>query len=488
MRTLLTLGLALGLVAASGLSASAGAPPGGGLFVESAEAASSKLTVSGELRTRWEAVRRNLNTFRTSAHDHDDWVDARMRLGLRFELAAGTEVFVQAQGRYLWGGEAGLNNPEGISNTGAALPLNPDIEDRDSLDVYQAYVVFQPSIFGYETEVKVGRQEIALGSELLLGNDDKYSGVSHDAVKMSATLFDNLSTHLFVAKVVENSAVIAENGNEVQEATTLGIAGIEGNNDTHCFGLWNTYDFNEDMLLDGYVLYVANNDEAGANSIFDTIDLDAKIWTVGLRFKADRLEYFGQKFDFSVEAAMQLGELNAGGDDMDIEDSFAFEIEAGWSPPIMWTPRLAVGYAWASGDEDVADDEYNHFSSMYQEVQGRLGKADLFVLENLGCFYVDVSCKPFNERLNDKLQVGVSYLNFTASEEEDTNVGRQTLGTGDEDDVGDEVDFYASYVLNENAQLKCCWSWIEPGEMVNETAGLGNSPAHRVHMLLKVKF
>ena len=60
MRSLLTVGLGLSLAVSTMLSATAGTPApapkvtsGGGLFVESAEGASSKLTISGELRTRW---------------------------------------------------------------------------------------------------------------------------------------------------------------------------------------------------------------------------------------------------------------------------------------------------------------------------------------------------------------------------------------------------------------------------------------------------
>ena len=83
MKTLGTVGLALSLVAIMGLSASAGAVAGGGLFVESAEGASSKLTISGELRSRLE-VWQNFTDFSSSEADHINYVDSRVRLNLAF--------------------------------------------------------------------------------------------------------------------------------------------------------------------------------------------------------------------------------------------------------------------------------------------------------------------------------------------------------------------------------------------------------------------
>jgi len=483
MRTLMTV---LGLVAVMGLSARAGAPSvaGGGLFVESAESASSKVTVSGELRSRWEMIRDNMTDFDSQQHDHEEWVDSRLRLGLAFELAAGTKVFVQPQVRYAWGVDG----------------------EEDDLLLYQGYVVFTPEIFGYNTVLTLGRQELALGSEMLLGNDTKYTGLSHDAVRLDVKLIDNLDTTLFVAKAVEGTVAGAD------ETNGLGTTGATIN-DVHLWGLWNTYRFNEDAILDVYLLYLQSDVEFNGAAIAaaaTTADLlnavanvnefntDGKIWTLGARFKIDKFEVLGQKFDFSAELAVQAGTINIGGEptdsdgdlqnDLDIKDSFAFETEFGWSPELPWSPRLSGGMAWASGDDDFEDGNINHFFPMFQEVQGRLGKADLFTLENLRCWYATLTVKPMDI---EKLSAGLSFLRFNAFEEYDVFGvgGRQLLGSN-VNDVGDEYDVFMAYKVNENTDLKFCWSYLEPEDMIHDTVtdDLGNSPAHRIHMTLIVKF
>jgi hypothetical protein len=473
----------MSLVAVMGLSASAGSA-GGGLFVESAESASSKVTVSGELRTRWEAIRQNMTDFRSGTPDREEWVDTRLRLGLLFELAAGTEVFVQPQASYVYGGDG----------------------EEDDLLIYQAFLRMQPEIFGYKTVLTIGRQELSFGSEMLLGNNSKYAGLSHDGVRLDVKLIDNLSTTLFYAKTAEGTATVADEGSAIATTGTF-------INDTHLWGLWNTYEISEDALIDFYILYLQSDVEfnpaaleaattpaevLAAVAAVSEFNTDAKLWTGGVRFKIDTFEVLGQKFDYSAEIAVQAGKVNFGGEptdddgdlqnDMDIKDSFAFESELGWSLPLPWSPRLAAGMAWASGDDEWSDGNVNHFFPLFQDTQQRMGKADLFELTNIRCWYASLTCKPMD---NDKWTAGLTFLRFNAFEEYDAfGTGGQQLVGSECNDIGDEYDLYTAYKLNENSDLKLCWSYVEPEDMVHkaETADLGNSPAHRVHMTLVVKF
>jgi len=465
MKTLLTVGLSLGLVAAMGLSASAGAPApapravagGGGLFVESADAMSTKVTVSGEIRNRWEAIRNNMEDFSSATHDHHEWVDSRVRLGLLFELKEGYEVFLQSQTRYIWGDD---------DSTGG---------DND-LELYQAYVKMNPEILGYKTTLTIGRSELALGSEMLLGNDSKYDGLSHDLVRLDVSPIENLTSSLFVAKLVDNDVNLGENPaiGPVNGAVVL--------NDTHLWGLWNTYQINEDALVDAYLLYLQSDQEYTAGTPTLTT-MDAKLWTLGTRLKIDTFELGGQKFDASAEVAVQMGKVNFG-TDLDVQDSYAFEVEGGWMVPLAWSPRLALGMAWASGDDDATDGNFNTFMPLYEDVQGRLGKADLFTLQNIRCWYTTLTCNPME---NKDLTAGISYLKFNAFEEHDQlGAGGSNGLDSNVNDMADEFDVFVGYKLSDNASLKGCWSWVEPEDMIHDS--LGNSPAHRIHATLEVKF
>lgn len=477
MRTLLTVGLGLSLAVFTGLSAKAGTPApaprvttGGGLFVESAEGASNKLVVSGELRTRWEMTQ-NFFDFASGRADQTDWVDARARLGLAFELAAGTELKLTAQSAYLWGGVNGFNDPA-FGNHYA--------EDRDSFDVYEAYVRMKPELFGRESTLTVGRQELSFGSEMLLGNDSKYFGASFDAVRLDVKVLDRLTSTLFAAKLVENSMGTFEDIN------TQVYYFDENNADAHRFGLWNTYELSEDAAIHFYVLYFNDNNAAGAefNPFFFS---DAKIWTIGAQVKFNKLELLGQKFDASAELAVQSGKVDLfGNENTRVQDAFAFELEAGWTMPLPWSPRLAVGMAFASGDTDPTDDRYSHFNAPHQDTSDRLGKADMFTLENIRLAYIEATCKPMDI---EKLSVGLAIFRFETPAETDVQGigGDARLGGDNENSVADEVDIFASYKLNENVDLKACLSWIEPADQIEDASG-GNSPAQRFHVTMVVKF
>ena len=492
MRTLGTVGLALSLVAIMGLSASAGTVAGGGLFVESEEGASGKLTIGGELRTRME-VWQNFTDFDSGLADHLSYVDARVRLNLGFELTSGVQVVVTPQARYIWGGWSGLNSPD-FGSLAAEIPF---LDDRDSFDLYQAYMKWGFELFGRQMELTVGRMEMPLGSEMLFGDDSKYAGLSWDAVRLDIQVMDNLTTTLAVKKVVENDAFILAGASSVYPAGYINGSKMY-NNDLDTFIVWSTYELSEDALVDLYLAYTSDKNAGGwwsGDPLYTAYGLEAKIWTLGSRVKFDKLVLFGQTFDASVELAVQTGKLTDGNNllsppwetKLDIQDAFAFEAEVGWSPAMAWSPRLAIGMAWASGDDDGSDGNYNHFNSLSQDVQGRLGKADMFVLENIRCVYADLTCKPMDM---EKLSAGITYLKFNAFEEyDDQGVGGNFMvGGNNVNDVADEFDIYAGYKLNENVEAKLCWSYIDPADQISGGGSENNSPANRVHLTLVVDF
>ena len=101
--------------------------------------------------------------------------------------------------------------------------------------------------------------------------------------------------------------------------------------------------------------------------------------------------------------------------------------------------------------------------------------------------YLSATCNPMN---SEKISAGVAYYKFNAFEEMDAlGAGGVAAFTGSNvNDMADEVDLFASYKISDNAVLMLCWSWIEPDDMIHDAAGWGNSPAHRVHLTLVVKF
>jgi len=472
MRTILAVGMAVGLAAFLSAPAKAGAPApapaaapaGGGLFVESEDGAVSKLTISGEVYNRYE-FQKNMQDFNSETNDNEDWGVSRIRLGLAFQLNDDVEVFLQPQGFYVWGGQNGQNSP----GTAAA--------DRDSLDVYQAFVTLHPEVLGMESALKIGRQELAFGSEMLLGNNTRYSGLSWDALRLDVKPAADLTTTLFAAKIVENDATSPLGTDDTS-------ANPGGRNDVHLFGWWNTYTGFADTTVDFYALALqGESDNVNVATGYD----DGTVYTLGARVKIDEIDVVGNVFDFSAEIATQVGEIDtigAGDEDLDVKDCYAFEAELGYKLPLVWSPRAAIGLAWASGTDGDADGESNTFNPLFEDSGGaRLGEADVFQLSNIRCFYASLTMKPMD---SEKVTTGIAYYRFEAMHVEDDIGNTGITSAGSDNDVADEIDLFVDYAMSKNVGMRATYGMVDPADVIRDQ--LANSPASRLFLTLNVKW
>jgi Alginate export len=496
MRTLLKVGLSLGFAAIMGLTARAAAPApvsvGGGddaLFVATGDSASSRLTLGGSLFTRWD-IRQNMTDYDSDVADHQDWIYSRIRLDLGFDLGSGGSVFIQPQAYYVWGGINGSNFA--VNGYGAAGGWGlQGSSDRDELQIYQAYVTLNQNIGGFDTEISVGRMELAFGSEMLLGNASVGQGVSYDAVKVKLNPIAGLTTTVFAAKLVENDVLNSGIGSIVG-ADDFGWWGFNDtvNNDAHLFGVWNTMDVTNNVLVDAYIIYLNDQIEDSADVAFFGTEAEVKLWTLGARVKVDELMLVGQTFDASAELAVQFGEAFGGA--IDISNAYGLEVEVGVTTSLPLNPRFAIGYAQASGDESDPfgnNTANNSFNPLMQDKVGRLGEADQMNLTNLRCIYVEASA----EVLKD-LTVKIAYFKFDAMSD-GAEANDDLYGAGDwvdptgtsGNDISQEVDLGVAYKISDNASFGVIWSIVQPEDLVNDDYG-ANSPAHRVKATLKVAF
>lgn len=484
MRTALAVIVTLGLVTFLALPASAAPAPApapapkaaapapvgpGALFVESEEGAATKLVISGSIRTCWDTTR-NMDDFDSdNGRNYREYLDSRVELGFLFQLNEGVEVFLQPQVNYVWGNRQ-VNQANG----------------DDNLRLYQAWVALHPEILGRDSVLKVGRQELVLGSEMLVGNNSRYSGLSFDAIRLDLKLADGLTTSLFGAKLLEN-----DRGYVGGVSTDIST---EDPGDAYLFGLWNTYTGLADTTIDVYGLLLQA--ERGQGNGTNTLDVynEVNLWTIGARLAIKPMELAANHafdLDFSIEGATQFGTTDDG-TERDVTDAYALESELGVTlGSISWTPRLAIGTALASGDSDPANDKARTFSPLFQDTTERLGDADMVSLSNLKSWYLKGSLKP-----TEKLEVGATYFRFEAMHVEDTVGGGNLAGptnglpgiAGNDNDVGDELDFYADVKLTKNVSLRGVFAWVDPSDMVTDQPGYGNSPASRLFAVLAVKW
>jgi hypothetical protein len=487
---LVTLPALAGPAAAPAPAPKATAPVGpGALFVESEEGAATKLVISGSFRTVWDNTW-NLNDFNSeSGRSHQEYLDSRLELGFLFQLQEGVEVFVQPQVNYVWGGRQIGTDSGGDTSASSA--------GNDNLRIYQAWVALHPELFGLNPVIKVGRMELAFGSEMILGNNTRYGGQSFDAVRLDVKPLPGLTTTLFGAKVVENDQ-------DYVNGLSTGSDKHKTQSDAYLCGLWNTLVLDGlDTSIDLYgLLFQAQDgiqDTTTILSDYNGVPLTKQeLYTLGARVKVTPIELAPKHafdLDFSAEVAVQLGTVyeDNTNDEHNVE-AYAFETEFGMTfGAIPWTPRLAVGLALASGDRNPGDQTERTFRPLFQDTTDRLGDADLVSLSNLTCWFVKASVKPL-----EKLEVGTAYYRFEAMQtESDVGGGNYTQlnngltpGAGvdnDDNDLGDELDIYADIKLTKNVSLRGVFAWINPEDFLIDS-GKGNSPGSRLFAVLAVKW
>jgi len=321
------------------------------------------LSITGEARTRFEWVE-NGQDFDSSSDDEYYFAPLRYNLGFRVDLPRDVAAVVEMQGGFDWGDEFGwatrrlLNDlgrpgsnviPAGSNNLKPGRTVN-DLANNDDVYLYQAYIEMAnigDSIFS----MRVGRQELAYGTEFVLGNRDFYDGISYDAIKGIFEFSDNSRLDLFYAKLNESQLSSA-------------ISGPADDDDANLYGAYYSTQSLGGSQVGMDVYGMALNDNSA-------LDIESN-W-LGIRFFREALH----GWHFSAELVYQFGDIA----DTDI-DAFAFEGFVGhtWDTPT--NPGIHFGVTMATG-EDFSNDDADTFFALAGEVHPRLGLADLVDASNV---------------------------------------------------------------------------------------------------------
>jgi hypothetical protein len=270
---------------------------------------SAELRIGGQVRPRLE--------FRDPAAggQDDSFTSMRVRAQLQTTLERDVSVFVQWQDVRLWGEE---------TNTLGDF-------SADSFDLHQGYVDFG-NVGGRSLSIRLGRQEISLGGQRLVGAVGwTQQGRSFDGVRATATPGDNKIDLLAI---------------RLADATAAGIA-----DNAYLAGLQAQLAAARDLQV--YLLY----NSAGAAT--DQI-------TLGLRQagKAGKIAY-------RAEFAYQTGER--GGQDV---AAHLIGLRAGTA---LGKTNLTLWYDRLSGDDDPADGETKVFDTLFATNHKFYGYADYFL-------------------------------------------------------------------------------------------------------------
>lgn len=379
------------------------------------------LKISGELRYRFEL--RDDFDFNESIDDEQDIHLLRTRLNFDANFTDNLRAFVQLQ-------DARILESE--------FPFTPAA--RDSLDLRQGYLDFK-DLFLKGLTIRVGRQELSYGDQRLLGGFN-WSNLANnfDAVKLIYQKGDYTIDAFVSRKVIADS----HNFNKWDTNDAL-------------YGLWAVYKgFPKHTFNFYYFLRDANKPIT-----FRTTKNKMTENTIGFLLKGKDLN----NFDYTLQYAYQFGDYG----NLDIK-AWALIAILGYTFEHPWSPRLALEYNHASGDESSTDNERNTFDNLFPTNHLHYGYLDRASLQNLNNYRFQASIKPTKKLY---LQTDAHFLFLDESADSYYNVARKVARTAATPDVdkflGTDLDFIAKYTLRQDLKLLLGYSHFFTGGFLRDT-------------------
>jgi hypothetical protein len=431
-------------------------------FVLAEDDGEKKFVIHGEVRQRLDYLD-NWFDFDDDESDSGLMFPYRARIAAEGHFTKDVVGYTEFQMFGVWGdtvpNHAGdpTTIVNGMSFLGPSYILHPVDQNSgnslgNSVDLYQAWVGIN-KIGGKDLSLKIGRQEIVKGSEMLLGDLDYYSGISHDGI-VGCWAKDSFDLDVWWTRPLQNNQFFIVNP-----------LGAPDHQSINFYGAW--VDFTKiphDIGVAAYLLYFENGTQI-------TTPLRRAFYTIGARANQDAKK--GENgFAWNGEIAMQSGDFNPGttgelsqkGDisAMAFEGMFGYNLHTGGGDHM-----FQAKYVMATGQKDPADPDFDGekaeaFDPLFQDYHMRYGLSDIFVLSDLTAMSVGWNMQRENSVF------GVDYWMYDLAED-----AFQAGGTTS--DLGSEVDAWYKFQYNPNTQFMAGLAYFMPGDVV-EFSTLAGAP------------
>lgn len=345
------------------------------------------------------------------------------------------------------------------SSTGDRRNPNPG---ADAFDLHQANLSLG-NLKEFPITAKIGRQELAYGEERMVGAADWGNlGRSFDAAKLR---FENKQVWVdaFVGRVVMPA--------------------------NHEFNEPNDYDFLSGVYASSKTLipvqesqvYFLSHNASGAStpaadpSWIGSPSKPQDIITIGLRAKS--LPGKLGAWDYTAELAGQFGrvtgKIGAATARLD-QEALNICLSGGYTwKDATWSPRVGVGYDFASGDGNPNDGKSGTFELLFPTNHRHYGQMDVVSQRNIHDPRVNISVKPAKG-----LSVSLDYHAFFLADTQDyfypeAGSGRASNGyglhPGYSSFVGTELDLDATYTIKPWAVVRAGYAHFFVGDYITQS-------------------
>lgn len=381
-----------------------------------------KLSIDGAFRERYEwADHRDLGL----SGGRDSAFMERFLLGARLDASPWFSSYVQT------GSSFASTRPDGNKPT-----------DRNDAYLNQAYIDLKwPVDSSSAGLIRIGRQEIPLGSLHLMGTRDGPNiRRAFDAVR-SSWQWQDYKIDVFAARPIT-----------LQKSAFL-------NRTNHSEKVWGIYGTTTDPAYwTGIDLYTFGFEKEDATYLEGTGR--ERRYTVGMRL-------FGNQsgFDWDNEAAWQFGEFK--NDDI---RAWSASAHAGYTfSTLAWDPRIGIKTGVASGDKHKGDGKLNTFNAMYPKLP-YLTENGIVAPANLIDISPSLQFTPVKSVLVD-----LSWHSMWRQEKNDAfwvAPGRPVKNTeGGGRYIGHQTQIEATWTPIDSLQLKAAWAFFDVSDHL-EQAGL----------------
>jgi hypothetical protein len=412
--------------------------------------ADKKFEFNGEVRARYEYLNNYTDLTDTASLDANDdsfsIAPYRVMVGMTGNFAKNVTAHVDLQYVGAFGDEWNpskdnfwyTNSPPPVGQGETAYQFA-----TQGVQLYTGWLEMG-KIGGSDFSARIGRQEHTYGTELFMGDNDYYSGLSFDGAR-GMWQHGGSDLSFFYYKIAEENCF---------ETYLYGCFGLSGSNDSNLYG--GTYDwkFKSWGTVGGYLLF--GQDLGGDGPVFVP---DSKVITFGARWNRGMMN--GDKlnmFDWNIEYAVQGGDIGGpyGGPSTDLsawigEAWFAFNFKAGDTHG-----RVHIGTLMTSGDDLNTIDTDESFNSYYGDFHAYNRFGDLDWVDSFGEHNITDYNIGYEHWFGEAHYLMLAYHMF--NETEDGGYGAPNK------DLGDEIDLTYGFQYSKNLAFQVTLGQANPGD------------------------
>jgi len=412
-----------------------------------------KFEFNGEVRARYEYLNNYLDL-----HDNDGSGDPqddsaslapyRVMVGMTGNFAKNVTGHVDLQYLGLFGDQFspqwGFNAPPGQYG-------DPYNSFTYGLQVYTGWMEMA-KIGGSDFGARLGRQEDTYGTELFMGDNDYYGGLSFDGLR-GMWQHGSSDLNVFYYKLAEENGFFP----------TPGTGG--GANDSDLFGATYDWKFKTMGTVGGYIIF--GQDMGGFGPVgggpFFPFPADDSIATYGARWNRGMMD--GDKlnmFDWNIEAAVQDGD--AGDPSFPtpsvklsgwiFEGWFGFNFNAGDTHG-----RVHIGTLMTSGDDPNTANEDEGFTSYYGDFHAYNRFGDLDWVDTFGQHNITDINIGYEHWFGTQHYVMLAWHTFSETETQVAN---------GPDKLGDEIDLTYNFQYSKNLAFQFTVGQAYPGDVARD--------------------